>query len=50
MIPIIEGAGGVVTTWEGGDANQGGRIIAAGDPAIHAEVMKLLQGALQHVG
>jgi len=46
MIPIIEGAGGVVTTWEGGDANQGGRVIAAGDPAIHAEAMKLLQRAL----
>lgn len=46
MIPIIEGAGGVVTTWEGRDANQGGCIIAAGDPAIHAEAMKLLQGAL----
>ena len=46
MIPIIEGAGGVVTTWEGGDANQGGRVIAAGDPAIHAEAMKLLQAAL----
>jgi myo-inositol-1(or 4)-monophosphatase len=33
LIPIITGAGGVVTTWEGKPAQNGGRIIAAGDPA-----------------
>ena len=30
---IIEGAGGVVTTWDGENAAQGGRIIASGDGA-----------------
>ncbi len=44
MIPIIEGAGGIVTTWEGGDASQGGRVIAAGDPHIHAKAVEILQG------
>jgi myo-inositol-1(or 4)-monophosphatase len=42
LIPIIAGAGGIVTTWEGGDASKGGRIIAAGDKRIHAAALKLL--------
>ena len=33
LIPIITGAGGIVTTWEGKPASNGGRIIAAGDGA-----------------
>ena len=33
LIPIIEGAGGRITTWEGKPATDGGRIVAAGDPA-----------------
>src|SRR5919206_388936 len=31
LIPIIEGAGGIVTSWDGGSAAGGGRIVAAGD-------------------
>jgi myo-inositol-1(or 4)-monophosphatase len=42
LIPIIEGAGGIVTTWEGGPAAKGGRIIAAGDKRVHAEAMAVL--------
>jgi myo-inositol-1(or 4)-monophosphatase len=42
LIPIITGAGGIVTTWEGAGAEQGGRIIAAGDKRVHAAAMKLL--------
>ena len=42
LAPIIEGAGGVVTDWEGGPAAAGGRIVAAGDRRVHAEAMKLL--------
>jgi myo-inositol-1(or 4)-monophosphatase len=45
LIPIIEGAGGVVTTWDGGPAHEGGRILAAGSSALHAEAMALLTGA-----
>ena len=43
LIPIIEGAGGVITTWDGGPAQAGGRIIAAGDPRVHAAALSLLQ-------
>ncbi|WOH82766.1 histidinol-phosphatase [Bradyrhizobium sp. BEA-2-5] len=42
LIPIVTGAGGVVTTWEGKPAQGGGRIIAAGDARVHEEAMKLL--------
>ncbi|MGL4242291.1 MAG: inositol monophosphatase family protein, partial [Beijerinckiaceae bacterium] len=44
LIPIIEGAGGVVTTWDGGPAHEGGRILAAGSRDLHAEAMELLAG------
>ncbi len=42
LIPIIEGAGGVVTSWDGGPASAGGRIIAAGDRRVHAEALAIL--------
>jgi myo-inositol-1(or 4)-monophosphatase len=42
LIPIIEGAGGIVTNWEGESAVEGGRIIAAGDRRVHAAALKLL--------
>lgn len=44
LIPIIERAGGIVTTWEGDDARNGGRILAAGDPRLHAAAVKVLSG------
>ena len=42
LIPIIEGAGGIITTWDNGRAHNGGRIVAAGDKRVHAQAMKLL--------
>lgn len=45
LIPIIEAAGGVVTTWSGGDPTQGGQIIAAGDRRAHALALELLAPA-----
>jgi myo-inositol-1(or 4)-monophosphatase len=42
LIPIITGAGGVITNWEGKPAQQGGRIVAAGDPRVHEAAIKLL--------
>lgn len=42
LIPIIEAAGGRVTAWDGGPAISGGRIVAAGDPRLHAAVLKML--------
>jgi myo-inositol-1(or 4)-monophosphatase len=43
LVPIITGAGGVITTWEGGPPFAGGRIVAAGDPRVHAATMAMLQ-------
>lgn len=44
LIPIVAGAGGIITTWDGQPAHNGGRIIAAGDPRVHEQAMKLLNG------
>jgi len=42
---IIKGnpAAGVITTWDGGPAHAGGRIVAAGDPRVHATTLSILQ-------
>jgi myo-inositol-1(or 4)-monophosphatase len=42
LMPIIENAGGVVTTWAGNDASTGGRIVACGDRKLHAAVLETL--------
>lgn len=42
LIPIIEGAGGIVTTWDGQDACNGGDILVAGNKALHDQAMALL--------
>jgi myo-inositol-1(or 4)-monophosphatase len=44
LIPIIEGAGGIVTTWDGGAAAAGGRIIAACDRRVYDAALSLLNG------
>ena len=44
LIPIIEGAGGIITTWENGRPHEGGRIVAAGDRRAHAQALELLKG------
>ncbi len=43
LIPIITGAGGLVTTWDGGPAALGGRVVAAGDARTHAAALELLK-------
>jgi myo-inositol-1(or 4)-monophosphatase len=42
LIPIITGAGGIVTTWENGPPQAGGRIVVAGDARMHKAAMKML--------
>jgi inositol-phosphate phosphatase / L-galactose 1-phosphate phosphatase / histidinol-phosphatase len=46
MIALIEEAGGVVTDWSGAPftMNSDGRIVVAGDEAVHAEALILLKG------
>ncbi|MFN3659316.1 MAG: histidinol-phosphatase [Pseudolabrys sp.] len=43
LIPIIAGAGGIVTTWENGPAQGGGRIIVAGDKRVHEAALEMLK-------
>lgn len=45
LIPIIENAGGIVTTWEGAPAHDGGRVVACGDRKLHAAVLAALADA-----
>ena len=42
LVPIILGAGGMVTGWDGGSPTAGGRIIAAGDQRVHEAAMARL--------
>jgi myo-inositol-1(or 4)-monophosphatase len=42
LIPIIERAGGRISTWDGGPATAGGRIVAAGDPRLHEQAIAVL--------
>jgi myo-inositol-1(or 4)-monophosphatase len=45
LIPIIERAGGRVTTWTGGDASSGGDVIACGDARLHEAALALINKA-----
>jgi histidinol phosphatase-like enzyme (inositol monophosphatase family) len=42
MIPIIEGAGGIVTGLDGRSPLQGGTVIAAANARLHAEALEIL--------
>ena len=42
LIPIIEKAGGMITTWDGGPAERAGSILAAATPELHAKALDLL--------
>lgn len=50
LIPIIEAAGGIITTWDGGRAEQGGTCVAAATPELHAEAMTVLGEAMLGAG
>jgi histidinol phosphatase-like enzyme (inositol monophosphatase family) len=39
LIPIVQGAGGVITDWQGNDANDADSILATTSPALHTEVV-----------
>jgi len=45
-IAVITAAGGLVTDWQGRPVHEGGRVLAAASPALHAEAMALLQASL----
>lgn len=45
LIPIVENAGGVVTNWQGGSAEDGGNCVAAATPELHRAALAVLQNA-----
>ena len=44
MVPVIEGAGGVITDWNGAalTLHSDGRVVSAATPELHAELLELL--------
>ena len=46
LVPVVDGAGGRITDWNGAALGPGsdGRVIAAGDPRIHEKALELLAG------
>jgi histidinol phosphatase-like enzyme (inositol monophosphatase family) len=42
-IAVIEAAGGIVTNWQGGDAFQGGQVVAAANATLHVQALARLQ-------
>lgn len=45
LMPIIRGAGGVVTTVDGGDPSMGGFVVAAGSEALHRLALERMMTA-----
>ena len=45
LIPIVEGAGGLVTAWDGGPVGADGRVLAVGDPRLHEPALDILAQA-----
>ena len=45
LMPVITGAGGALTHWDGGSAVDGGRVVAVGDKALLPELYEKLSGA-----
>lgn len=46
LVPVIEGAGGIITDWRGEPLGleSGDKVLAAGDPRMHAAALELLAG------
>jgi len=44
LIPVVEGAGGVITDWDGGNPSLGGDVLATGDARLHELALAELRG------
>jgi histidinol phosphatase-like enzyme (inositol monophosphatase family) len=44
LVPILEGAGCIVTDWQGRPPLEGGDVVAAGSRALHQAALELLRG------
>ena len=45
LVPVVEGAGGRITDWHGGDPVAGRSLVATGDAALHDAVLAALRPA-----
>ena len=45
LIPVVSGAGGVITNWRGGPVHEGGQMLAAATPELHAQALERLAPA-----
>jgi histidinol phosphatase-like enzyme (inositol monophosphatase family) len=50
FVPIVQGAGGVITDWAGQPLtlNSGSQVLAAGDSRRHAAALRVIQAQLRH--
>ena len=44
LIPIVQGAGGVMTNWDGGPCLSGGSVVAAANTSVHKQLLEALNG------
>ncbi len=42
LIPIVQGAGGAISTWDGQDPAMGGCVLASGNPTLHTTLLQEL--------
>ena len=47
VMPIIEAAGGVISTWDNKDAVHAGNILVSANQSIHNKLLKMLRPALK---
>lgn len=45
LIPVVEGAGGLLTDWRGNPAHGGGQVVAAATAELHAAALDILRSA-----
>jgi len=45
LIPIVQGAGGIVTNWNGESAVSGGSVLACANGALHEQMLSLVNSA-----
>jgi inositol-phosphate phosphatase/L-galactose 1-phosphate phosphatase/histidinol-phosphatase len=47
LVPVVEGAGGVISDWDGEPLtlDSGDRLIATGDARMHTQALEILTGS-----
>lgn len=43
LVPLVEGAGGIITNWQGGVWRDGDAVLASGDRRVHEQTIALLK-------